>query len=75
MRSKQACNTDPTGILGCHRANQATVWYRSRYLGAVNLISGVNTALRRRYPVPLAGGAVENPALAGNVISGYNSPH
>ncbi|MDA0630770.1 MAG: TonB-dependent receptor [Proteobacteria bacterium] len=77
MRSqKQACNTDPTGILGCLPgapsygvANSAAGIAGS----LVNTISAINTGAQAvlGITVPgLTGGALGNPALAGNVISG-----
>ena len=77
MRSqKQACNTDPTGILGClpGKPSYGVANTAAGIVGGlVNLISGVNTGAQATLGITvpsLTGGAVGNPALAGNVVSG-----
>ena len=77
MRSqKQACNNDPTGILGClpGKPSYGVANTAAGIVGGlVNLMSGVNTGAQATLGITLpglTGGAVGNPALAANVVSG-----
>ncbi len=77
MRSqKQACNTDPTGILGClpGAPTYGVANTAAGIAGAlINTISAINTGSQALLGITvpgLTGGALGNPALAGNVVSG-----
>ena len=77
MRSqKQACNNDPDWDLGClpGKPSYGVANTAAGIVGGlVNLISGVNTGAQGTLGITvpgLTGGAVGNPALAGNVVSG-----
>lgn len=74
---KQACNTDPAGILGCLPGPIDSYGVANSAGGIsgalMNTISAINTGAQAVLGITLpglTGGAVGNPALAANVLSG-----